>query len=441
MVVMNIKSIARKIYCRVLRLLRKWWHAPFLIISLPVSFVLIMLFPFFKVKFIRLCSDRIGHYAMNTELLLCYLDEIKLKEKNTKYFFYTLDAPICNDQLHRMWKRTMPIIVFPKIMAQINACMRGVYGDYYKDDVLKKFESGAGNEDSDGYLRKYSQHLFFVDNELKKGKELLSNLGIPAGASFVCFVVRDSAYLNKYLPKNDWSYHFYRDSNIENFSKAALFLANKGYYVIRMGKAVQRHFDVKHHNIIDYANLSLRSDFADIYLSAHCKFFISTPTGLDAIPEIFRKPVLFVNVAPFLSELQYWYPGEFFIFKKIYDNTNRRFVLLNEVDEKINNPRDISRIFDRLDWVIVENTEDEILEAVQEMEDHVNQKFKKKNNPFCALLKTSLPFSVLSNRDALRENPEKFYIRMCDEFFYKNFSKIFGDAIKHDILRVSNVNS
>lgn len=416
----SMKSVLRKIYHLILRLSRKWWHAPFLIISLPIVLLLIIVFPFYKVRFIRLCSDRIGHYAMNTELLLCYLDEIK--EKRTKYFFYTLDAPICNSQLHVMWKRVIPIIPFPKIMAQINACLRRIFGNRYKDDVIRKFESGAGNEDIDGYLKKFEPHLSFKHSELQRGAKFLSDLGIPDGALFVCFVVRDPTYLNKYLPENDWSYHFYRNANIENFSKAALFLANKGYYVVRMGKTVLKPFEVKHPNVIDYANLSLRSDFGDIYLPSQCEFFISTPTGLDAIPEIFRKPVLFVNVAPLASELQYWYPSEFFIFKKIYDKKNEKFITLKELDETVNGSCDIQKIFDSLDWSVIENTEDEILEAVHEMERFVRLKSgAENNNLFHALLKTPLQYSVLSNRDILRSNPEKFYIRMCNKFFEENY--------------------
>ena len=41
-----------------------------------------------------------------------------------------------------------------------------------------------------------------------------------------------------------------------------------------------------------------RSDFMDIYFGAKCHFFIGVGTGIDAIPDIFRRPILYVNVVP-----------------------------------------------------------------------------------------------------------------------------------------------
>ena len=61
---------------------------------------------------------------MNTELLLCHLDEIKRKEKKVKYFFYLLNAPICNVQLHIMWKRVIRILPFTKIIMQVDNVMQ-----------------------------------------------------------------------------------------------------------------------------------------------------------------------------------------------------------------------------------------------------------------------------------------------------------------------------
>jgi putative glycosyltransferase (TIGR04372 family) len=42
----------------------------------------------------------------------------------------------------------------------------------------------------------------------------------------------------------------------------------------------------------------MRSDFMDIFLGANCHFAISTGTGWDAIPEVFRRPIVYVNFGP-----------------------------------------------------------------------------------------------------------------------------------------------
>src|SRR3990167_2744205 len=292
-----------------------------------------------------------------------------------------------------MWKRIILIIPFPKIVPQINACLRHIFGNRYKNDILKKIESGSGNQDIHGYFKKYQPHLSFTISEKKQGIKFLSDLGIPDGSPYVCLFVRDSAYLSKYFPDRDWSYHNYRDCDIDNFRKAALFLADLGYYVIRMGKVVLKSLDVNHEKVIDYANCSIRSDFCDIYLTAHCDFFISTPSGLDGVAQIFRRPILLVNMPIFVPGcLDYWYPSKLFITKKFFDRTRNKFISLKELDNVLLNTVNFQKTSEDLNWIPIENDEDEILEAVREM---VNS-FEKKNeedslsNPLHGLLKTQL---------------------------------------------------
>lgn len=417
--------MAKWILKQLSRIIKKLWRTVIFILSLPIVFMLILLFPFYKIKFVSLFSDRIGHYAMNTELLLCYLDEIRLTENRVKYLFYTRDAPICNKQLHTMWKRIIPILLFTQLAARIDSLMFLFFKERYKNAELKKFEISTGNVDSVGRFKKHPVHLSFTADEIKQGRKLLLALGVPIDAKFVCLLVRDPAYLNAHFSTMDWSHHFYRDCDIDNFTQAALYLANKGYYVIRMGKTVAKRFDVAHPLVIDYANHPLRSDFGDIYLTAHCAFFISTASGLDGVAQIFRKPILQVNIAPLKHQLQFWYPCKLFVIKKIFDNTNVRCVTLKEMDERIKDVDDLQALFNALNWTIIENTPEEIVDAVQEMEAWVTQKNSPgQSNPFHDLLKTPLSFSMIDHRDFLRNNSEKFYTRMVEQFWKENQSLI-----------------
>jgi len=407
----------------VIKVLRRCWRIFLFFISLPISAIIIVLFPFYKIKFLKLFSDRIGHYAVNTELLLCYLDQIKQHEKRTKYFFYISDAPICNASLHSMWKRVIPIVSMTKIAGNVDRWLLRILSDRYKSSILRKFEVPDGYQDIENNLQKNKQHLSFTKDEMRRGEKLLSQLRIPVNSKWVCLLVRDSAYLDKYLPGLDWSHHFYRDCDIKNFEKASLFLADRGYYVIRMGKAVSNIFHVSHKNIIDYANHPLRSDAGDIYLSAHCTFFISTSTGLDAVAQIFRKPVMMVNIAPFKFQLQYWFPLELFITKKVYDKKNNRFLSFREIDDTIPQQCDVRKVAHELNYEIVENTEDEILALVSEMESRLNQNFLcDVENKFHDFLKTDRVFSMIMDRNLLRSSPEKCYIRIGEAFLKENYA-------------------
>ena len=59
-----------------------------------------------------------------------------------------------------------------------------------------------------------------------------------------------------------------------------------------MGAIVEKPFKSKNPKIIDYANSNLRSDFMDIYLGAKCTFCISTGSGFQCLPVLFRKPII-----------------------------------------------------------------------------------------------------------------------------------------------------
>jgi putative glycosyltransferase (TIGR04372 family) len=65
-----------------------------------------------------------------------------------------------------------------------------------------------------------------------------------------------------------------------------------------MGASVMNRMISDNPMVIDYASNGMRSDFMDIYLGANCKFCISNGTGFDAVPYIFRRPILYVDHVP-----------------------------------------------------------------------------------------------------------------------------------------------
>lgn len=399
------------------RIIRKCIRIFIVAASLPISMILIFLFPLYKIKWFHLKSDRIGHYAMNTELLLCYLDSIEMQQKRTAVIFYRSEAPICNSQLDIMWKRIIYIFPFPALADYIDRTMALILGEYYKNKDI--FELGYADRHES--LKKYPSHLSFTQDEKIQGEILLQKLGMSKQSKWVCILARDSAYLDQHLSGMNWAYHNFRDCNIDNFKKAALFLANNGYYVIRMGKSVKKSFVVDHPNVIDYANHPLRSDFLDVYLSAHCEFFMSTATGLDAVPKIFRRPVLLVNIAPIKAQLEYFYPNALFIFKKFYDQKQQRYLSLQEVDIELHSCRDVQYEAAKRNWSIVENTEDEILSVTQEMCEKINMKENiNKTNVIRAMLSKPYLFAGIMDRELLKDHSEKFYVNIGEHFMKNN---------------------
>jgi len=342
------------------------------IVALLPGVFLLTIYPFKKVRFFMMCSNRIGHYAMNTEMMLCALDQKDVIDDHKIFYYIAPRNPLCNKQLYVMWKRVIPILPFPRVIEKIDRIFGFILGKQYNNASIKYFSKGAGAHDVKGYLANCATHLIFLEKEEVKGNALLAHLGVPAGAPFVCLHVRDSTYLKAIWPSKNWCFQSYRDANIENHKKSALFLAEQGYYVIRMGKYVGSPFDLNHPQIIDYANSKFSSDFLDIYLSAKCDFFIGNSSGLDAIPQVFRRPVLTLNEIPFF-DTQSWYPVKLFIPKNLRDIGSGRLLTLKETvqiflyENREMLHKGLSPVLSKLRLQFVENTEDEILEVVKEM--------------------------------------------------------------------------
>ena len=145
--------------------------------------------------------------------------------------------------------------------------------------------------DVDNLIEEYTP-LSFTKEEEVYGKNMLAEFGIKG--KFICLAVRDEEYQKKKIASRfrDWSYHEYRNHDVDNFILASEELVRRGYHVIRMGVVVKKSINSNNPKIIDYANSSLRSDFMDVYLGAKCSFCISTGFGFDFVPYIFKKPVL-----------------------------------------------------------------------------------------------------------------------------------------------------
>jgi putative glycosyltransferase (TIGR04372 family) len=170
----------------------------------------------------------------------------------------------------------------------------------------------------------------FDDDERGRGEALLRDLGIPAGMPYVCLAVRDGAYLRAVDTFRNWDYHDYRDSKIADYAAMVGRFVERGYAVVRMGRIVESAMHSESPAVIDYANSSLRSDFADLWLFANCTFCITTSTGMDALASTKRRRLGFVNI-PSTAALTLGNGAKLLMFKDIVDvQTGEVLGLLDE---------------------------------------------------------------------------------------------------------------
>ncbi|MBU1858300.1 MAG: TIGR04372 family glycosyltransferase [Verrucomicrobia bacterium] len=290
----------------------------------PLVLFIVAIRPFVRLRFGTIVSQRIGHFAADTEAYLCAHDHENPRRR-------TIDVigcpePACNRQLQMMWARTLCLTPRAWLWNILDrACRFWTRGEVHH---VKLYDRGS---DYRLFLATKS-HLGFTAEEHCRGQALLRKLGIPSGASWVCIHNRDGAYLDKALGGR-WAYHDYRDFSVQTMVSAAEELSKRGYYVVRVGSIVEEALTSPDPKIIDYANSPLRSEFMDIYLLAHGAFFLGNDSGIWCIPLIFRKPLLMVNFTLLSNFFEKDYEPWFIILKRSWHREKQRFLSLRELFE------------------------------------------------------------------------------------------------------------
>mgnify|MGYP001397683596 CR=1 FL=1 len=320
--------------------LRNWRHVIIKIfevvakavVSIPFIFIIIGS-EFFSnrvvLRFGKLIGEQLGHFAANTELYLCEKAEgINCPEVKCIDIFY-VTAPICNFYLLNKWSSLIPhiwpsFIVKPFIWASEVLSFFGLNGESHL------VVNSQHDRDIHNLYEKYSPSIQFSNQECLVGQRGLRDLGVPEGAKFVCLTVRDSAYLKSHLPGGNFDYHSYRDCDVTTYEQGCIALAEAGIYVIRMGARVEKKLPFSHPKVVDYATNGMRSEFLDIYLASQCLFCITNGTGFDALPMIFRKPILQVNAVP-ISYAFTWGANFLLLFKHHLDAVTGRELTIRQI--------------------------------------------------------------------------------------------------------------
>ena len=276
------------------RVIKKVTNYLGVLIALPVVLGIRCLSPFINIRFGYFFVDRIGHFAFDLEYYLCKKKE-EVDGKQSIDLFFT-KGNSCNDTLTSILNRQLFVDPLVYYLYEVERIMFGGRNNLLPARIT------TGSMDPEGAFAKNRQGISILEEEL--GEEYLRKIGCD-NAKIVCLVVRDSAYLDTTQGTRSWNYHNYRDTNIDNYLKTVKFLANKGYWVFRMGKYVNQGLNIDHPHVVDYALSPDRSDFLDIWLLSKCSFCISTSTGLDSVADAFRRPIAFVNFLP-LPWFQTW---------------------------------------------------------------------------------------------------------------------------------------
>ena len=334
------------------------------LISLPLIIIFRAIFFIYPIRIAPCRSSVIGNS-------IAYLDLYLLNKKNEKkkYYdiFYLSKKPVCNLQFLKFLSRNIKYTFFAKYLFRMNNIIPG--GKKLKIDIIHSIP----NSDPEKIIYKSNPTLNFSNEEKDEGQKIFSKLKIEKKEKYICLLVRDNAFKNVSNKGQDLSYHDFRNSDVDDYIDTVRELNFRGYKVIRMGNFVEKKMNYENKNFIDYAFWKEKNDFADIWLMANCFFCITTISGLDEVCIAHRKPLVQVNFLP-LEAMRPFAKG-ISIFKKLkFKNGN--FLSLSEIDKlKLTHQWKKSK-FEEKNVDIINNTPNEIKEAVIEMDERLKKNWK-----------------------------------------------------------------
>lgn len=251
--------------------------------------------------------------------------------------------------------------------------------------------------------------IFSLEEEhTRLGIQALNDLGVPAGASYVCIHVRSSGYAVE-----DDAVHRHRNFPLESFDEAIKIITSRGYYCILMGDPNSPKIQTGK-MVIDYAHSEHRSDLIDVFLCGSCKFFLGNSSGLFILSTVFGVPCALTNMLPFTCTG--FTKRDFSIPKLLRKSGAQKYLTLSEIVlTKIANFRNANQ-YSRNSIEVIPNTSDDVCNLVSDMFDSIDGQ---------------IPISLIENQRAIffeKLQPVNYCYGSSSNIspsFIKKYSEIF----------------
>ncbi len=185
--------------------------------------------------------------------------------------------------------------------------------------------------------------------------------GMKPNDWYVCLHMRDAAFYGEMAGTGQT----HRNAEMESYLKAIQYITERGGWVIKLG-GKKSELLPKMDRVVDYACSHFKSALLDAYFLRYARFFIGTTSGLTNIAISFGIPCALVNCITVDSQL--WNNKVRFALKRI-KLSDGRFLTQRELTSSPWRWRLFAAEVLRLHHAsIVNNTEDEILEVVKEVD-------------------------------------------------------------------------
>ena len=383
----------------------------FYLISPIIFIIIVFLSPLITIRICFLSSERLGEWVYQIERYHL----IEKKNKKTFDIFFT-GSKISNNFYLKLIKKDIfcirGIFIVP-VFRILNFFSK--YSNFFNKFLLGKNFKLDDLKNKNLVFNEANLFTSLSEDDIEKGNNFLKTLGINKNDKIVLLYVRDNQYLKKEFPDKDFSYHDYRDSDINTFIPSIDEITKKNYYVFRVGKSLKEKIKLNNQKFIDYSFL-YRNEFLDLFLSYRCSFVVTTTGGFDALPScVFRKPSLIINGVPPLPIILNFYSQCIYSLKSFYDQNQKKYLKFNELFKK-----NISNLYSTDQYInknvkLVANSSDNIKDIVLEFI------YKYENNIVnkCTPSQKKI-FEILSKNLNLEESLYESKPRISEEFLKQN---------------------
>ena len=332
---------------------------PLNIISFSIVLIIRFCKPLLTIRIGWIDIGRIGG-SYNAFWNLDYQEGLK---RTLDIYYFLFSTNHSNIFWKKLWKQSVIVFPFHRLARRIDKINLKIPGGNPHNATKENWPPSKNVIQAILKSDKIIHYKFSKEEEILGaiGKE---RLGLSKEDSFVCYHVRDSAYLNHVENTRDWTYHNFRDANIKSYIPSMQELLKEGKHVLRMGSIANSRIDTNKTGIVDYVFNKFRSDFLDVFLSAKCEFFVGMISGIIILPEFFRKPIVYTNSLK-ICNVHSWVSNSLTIFKLLYSLEQQRLLSFQEIFEY--GPLVNDEILKSNNLTIIDNTPDEITDVVVEM--------------------------------------------------------------------------
>jgi|TARA_B110000902_G_C14277529_1_gene575466 putative glycosyltransferase (TIGR04372 family) len=344
------------------------------LINIPFLFLIIIIFPIFKIRINQLETRSIGHFSISTEIFLAELRN-KMHGKNPGLFVWFRNKKISNNFLLKKLKKEIligPRVIFKPIFSMINkidmlSFLRSPFRHWKylpsKEKTLWQIR------DIHKVLQKIKPIIRFNKLEEKSCQNYLKKMNIYK-ENYLCFFARTHHFRND-APS-------VRDSNVDTQLPGIINNCKKNNFkAIRLGDNEQKKITNKSKFLIDYSHSKYKSPILDLYLPMNCKFMVGASSGISHMPILNRKKILITDFTQF-HDLDYTpdYYIPILLPKKYKRISTNKIINYSEVFHlgltKIQYDHELLK----MGYVTVPNSKKEILLAINEMDKLVNSNKK-----------------------------------------------------------------